>query len=118
MKTLKNIVSTVGLAGLAALAAAGCSGNKEDSSMFTFIKEGTFRGYPVSISMANGYKRRIVISNEKREPYIVAEAFGDRKLEEVKLRGYPQGSPIEKYDNPDSLEAAYQAVLDQNKGVK
>lgn len=108
------------LAGALALNVAGCSGNPSDWSP---EKMGKFEGYEVRIGVKGG-KRYIGLSenleqwkrHSSKASYLHANDFNnDERFDEILLDSLPKGHPLERYANPETLEKAYQAVLDQNK---
>lgn len=109
----KRILPYVVAGALAFGSLSGCGENKNNTSYIS--KEGTFRGYEVSIT-GSDVDRSIFIAIGKRKSngldkgISAKDHFNHGQFSEIYLWGVPKGHPITKYANLDSLEVAYNEV--------
>lgn len=113
---MANTLRKIGLAGLAVLAFAECNPNTDE------ILHGTFRGFETTVTKSENKTEIEMLAPAYDFNLLRATAFNSKLFfNEIDLvqdsvdgkRGILPDSPLQNYENQDSLEAAYDSVVAQ-----
>ncbi|HLC73777.1 MAG TPA: hypothetical protein VJH20_04040 [Candidatus Nanoarchaeia archaeon] len=113
---LKSNSLVLGLAGLLSTSMAGCEPNVPE-----LHQQGRFRDFEVTVDIDWLGPRNIKLEDNTqsyRKTYLTASdrsegSLPDGRFDEISLKYVPKGHILERYANLDSLELAYQTVMDK-----
>jgi len=106
----------LGLAGLLTASIVGCGPSVPEQH-----KQGRFRGFEVTVDIGWFGPRNIKLEDKTanyRATFLIARdrsrgSLPDGRFDEISLKYVPKGHILERYANLDSLELAYQTVMDK-----
>ena len=95
------------LFGAGLIALSGLVGCKQIPSVVTM---GKFRGYDVRLIVNS--ERIMWLADSTGYLHVIDEAPYDGRFDDIKSY-VPKGHPLKNYANPDSLELAYETILEE-----
>ena len=113
---LKSNPLVLGLAGLLTTSVVGCGPRVPEQH-----NQGRFRDFEVTIDIDLWGPRNIKLEDKTanyRQTFLTASdrsegSLPDGRFDEISLKYVPKGHILERYANLDSLELAYQTVMDK-----